>query len=130
MKLSKAVFKHCGKNYKYPDYPKGMYKIEHRVIYADTDAGGVVYYANYFKWFESGRRELFRSLKINSLKSQNIDITGIIMNYFKGGTIEDDNQKIINRLNGVSIIGVVPFSKNLKKLADNFEKYIDMNKII
>ena len=42
-----------------------MHKIEHRVIYADTDAGGVVYYANYFKWFESGRREIFRSLKID-----------------------------------------------------------------
>jgi len=42
-----------------------MHKIEHRVIYADTDAGQVVYYANYFKWFESGRRELFRSLGID-----------------------------------------------------------------
>ena len=40
-----------------------MHKIEHRVIYGDTDAGAVVYYANYFRWFESGRRELFRSLK-------------------------------------------------------------------
>ena len=45
--------------------PFYMHKIEHRVIYADTDAGGVVYYANYLRWFESGRRELFRSLKIN-----------------------------------------------------------------
>lgn len=42
-----------------------MHKVEHRVLYADTDAGQVVYYANYFRWFESGRRELFRSLKIN-----------------------------------------------------------------
>ena len=35
------------------------------VIYADTDAGQVVYYANYFRWFESGRRELFRDLRID-----------------------------------------------------------------
>ena len=42
-----------------------MHKAEHRVIYADTDAGQVVYYANYLRWFESGRRELFRSLKID-----------------------------------------------------------------
>lgn len=41
-----------------------MHKIEHRVIYGDTDAGQVVYYANYLRWFESGRRELLRSLKI------------------------------------------------------------------
>ena len=40
-------------------------KIEPRVIYADTDAGGVVYYANYLRWFESGRREIFRDLDIN-----------------------------------------------------------------
>ena len=51
-----------------------MHKTEHRVIYADTDAGGVVYYANYLRWFEAGRRELFRSLVIdyNSLKSKGI----------------------------------------------------------
>ena len=42
-------------------------KVEHRVIYADTDAGKVVYYANYLKWFESGRRELFRDLRISYL---------------------------------------------------------------
>src|SRR3989338_6632344 len=45
-----------------------MHKIEHRVIYADTDAGQVVYYANYFKWFEQGRREIFRSLGIDYKK--------------------------------------------------------------
>ena len=39
--------------------------IEHgirvRVRYADTDTMRVVYYANYFIWFESGRIELLRS---------------------------------------------------------------------
>ena len=29
-----------------------------RVYYEDTDAGGVVYYANYLKFFERGRTEL------------------------------------------------------------------------
>ena len=33
-----------------------------RVIYADTDAMGVVYHTNYIKWFEAGRSELFRSI--------------------------------------------------------------------
>jgi acyl-CoA thioester hydrolase len=32
-----------------------------RVIFADTDAMGIVYYANYLKWFEMGRVELLRS---------------------------------------------------------------------
>jgi acyl-CoA thioester hydrolase len=32
-----------------------------RVRYAETDQMGVVYYANYFVWFEVGRTDLLRS---------------------------------------------------------------------
>jgi acyl-CoA thioester hydrolase len=35
---------------------------ELRVRYAETDQMGIVYYANYFVWFELGRVELLRSL--------------------------------------------------------------------
>ena len=38
--------------------------IEYRVIHADIDAMGVVYYANYLSWFERGRTELFREIAI------------------------------------------------------------------
>jgi acyl-CoA thioester hydrolase len=31
-----------------------------RVIFGDTDAAGIVYYANYLRWFEAGRAELMR----------------------------------------------------------------------
>jgi YbgC/YbaW family acyl-CoA thioester hydrolase len=31
-----------------------------RVRYAETDQMGVVYYANYFVWFEVGRTDLLR----------------------------------------------------------------------
>jgi acyl-CoA thioester hydrolase len=34
----------------------------YRVIYGDTDQMGVVYYANYLRWFEMGRTELLRQL--------------------------------------------------------------------
>ena len=34
----------------------------YRVIYGDTDTMGVVYHANYLRWFEMGRTELFRHL--------------------------------------------------------------------
>src|SRR5437868_11023388 len=33
-----------------------------RVRYADTDQMGVVYYANYFVWFEVARTDLLRTL--------------------------------------------------------------------
>jgi acyl-CoA thioester hydrolase len=35
-------------------------RVEIRVLYADTDHGGVAYYASYLRWFEIGRTELFR----------------------------------------------------------------------
>ncbi len=41
---------------------KGHVKI--RVIYADTDAMGIVYHTNYIKWFEIGRTELLRGMGI------------------------------------------------------------------
>jgi len=36
-----------------------------RVYYEDTDAGGIVYYANYLKFFERARTEWLRALGIN-----------------------------------------------------------------
>ncbi len=33
-----------------------------RVIYGDTDQMGVVYYANYLRWFETGRSEFLRQI--------------------------------------------------------------------
>ena len=38
--------------------------IKIRVIYADTDAMGIVYHTNYIRWFEVGRTELFRDMGI------------------------------------------------------------------
>ena len=40
------------------------HRTETRVTYAETDAMGIVYYANYLRWFEVGRTELMRSLGI------------------------------------------------------------------
>jgi acyl-CoA thioester hydrolase len=35
-----------------------------RVIYADTDAMGIVYHTNYIRWFEVGRSQLLRDMGI------------------------------------------------------------------
>lgn len=34
----------------------------YRVIYGDTDQMGIVYYANYLRWFEKGRAEFLRQI--------------------------------------------------------------------
>ena len=38
-----------------------MVRTEIRVIYGDTDRMGVVYYANYLRYFEAGRNEFIRA---------------------------------------------------------------------
>jgi acyl-CoA thioester hydrolase len=38
------------------------YRTTSRVIYGDTDRMGYAYNANYLRWFEIGRAELFRSM--------------------------------------------------------------------
>lgn len=44
-----------------------------RVYYEDTDAQGVVYYANYFRFMERARTEWLRSLGINMADLQDRD---------------------------------------------------------
>lgn len=46
-----------------------------RIYYEDTDAGGIVYYANYLKYAERARTEFLRHLGINQqdmLKNQGV----------------------------------------------------------
>lgn len=45
----------------------------YRVIYGDTDQMGVVYYANYLRWFERGRSEFLRQI---GLPYANIEAAG------------------------------------------------------
>jgi len=47
-----------------------------RVYYEDTDSGGVVYYANYLKFFERARTEWLRSCGLNQDKLE--QETGLI----------------------------------------------------
>jgi len=44
------------------------HSFKQRIIYADTDAEGVVYYANYLKFFERGRMEYLRKAGVSVKK--------------------------------------------------------------
>ena len=46
-------------------FPKPSCWLTHRVSYGETDAMGVVYYANYLHLFERGRSELIRNLGLS-----------------------------------------------------------------
>jgi acyl-CoA thioester hydrolase len=61
------------------------YDVKVRVIYADTDAMGIVYHTNYIKWFEIGRTELLRNSGVvyADLESQGyqLPLTEVYCNY-------------------------------------------------
>ncbi|HXW57427.1 MAG TPA: thioesterase family protein [Candidatus Cybelea sp.] len=50
-----------------------------RVRYAETDQMGVVYYANYFAWFEVGRVELCRQLGFEYKRMEKEDDSFIVV---------------------------------------------------
>ncbi len=52
------------------------HRTTYRVIYGDTDNMGVAYYANYLRWFEIGRTEMFRDL---GLAYREIEARGIFL---------------------------------------------------
>ncbi len=53
-----------------------LFTTQYRVLYGDTDAGGVVYNANYLRYFEQGRTELMRA-RVCSYKE--IEKLGLIL---------------------------------------------------
>jgi len=56
--------------------PEPVHKTTCRVLYGDTDAAGVVYYANYLRYFEKGRTEFMRDLALTYRK---IEDQGLVL---------------------------------------------------
>lgn len=50
-----------------------------RVYYEDTDRGGVVYYANYLRFFERARTEWLRSLGVNQDRLAEVEGIGFVV---------------------------------------------------
>jgi acyl-CoA thioester hydrolase len=53
-----------------------VYTVQYRVLYVDTDAGGVVNNGNYLRFFEMGRSEMMRNLAV---PYSEIEETGLIL---------------------------------------------------
>ncbi|MBD1158241.1 YbgC/FadM family acyl-CoA thioesterase [Pelagibacterales bacterium SAG-MED17] len=71
------------------------FKSSFKVYYEDTDAGGVVYYANYLKFIERARTEAISSLDFtNSNLKENHGIFIIVkscnLNFIKPSRLEDN----------------------------------------
>ena len=66
-----------------------------RIYWEDTDAGGIVFYANYLKFFERARTEWLRSLGINqqALREQTggmFVVTDARLRYLRPARLDDE----------------------------------------
>ena len=66
-----------------------------KVYYEDTDAGGIVYYANYLKYLERARTEALAKIGLSNLKIKNdhkalIIVKSCNINYKKSTFLEDE----------------------------------------
>ena len=66
-----------------------------KVYYEDTDAGGVVYYANYLKYLERARTEALIKIGLSNLKIRDnfkalIIVKSCNIDYIKSAYLEDE----------------------------------------
>ena len=76
---------------------KNSYSIRVRIYYEDTDAGGVVYHANYLKYMERARSEWLREIDWDVRKIEEefgvvFAITKVQMEYLAPARLNDELQ--------------------------------------
>ncbi len=87
-----------------------MKNFSYRIYYEDTDAGGVVYYANYLKFYERARTDFLRNLGIdqNQLLT-NDDLAFVVRNcqidFLKPAKL-DDIIDIVVRIEKISAVSL------------------------
>ena len=59
--------------------PERNFACQVRVYYEDVDIGGVVYYANYLRYFERARSEWLRSLGVNQERLAAVEGIGFVV---------------------------------------------------
>jgi acyl-CoA thioester hydrolase len=73
--------------------PKITNVTSYRVIYGDTDQMGVVYYANYLRWFERGRSEFLRQIGLpySTIEQQgfNFPVVEVTCRYAQSARYDD-----------------------------------------
>jgi len=92
-----------------------------KVYYEDTDAGGVVYYANYLKYLERARTEALASIGLSNLQIKDkfgslIIVKSCNIDYKKSAHLEDE-------------LTVRSFIKSATKTSFLLNQYITKNEI-
>ena len=121
-----------------------------RVYYEDTDAGGLVYHANYLKFAERSRTEMLRKIKIEQLKLKNehnihFVVKTLYIEFFKSAILDDllkiksvilkitaakiiMEQTIYNKMTLIAKIDVILGSVNIKGKPSRLPKIV-LNKL-
>ena len=79
------------------------YRLPVRVYIEDTDAGGIVYYVNYLKYFERARTELIRSLGVDKTAVMGdgsvFVVTSAAIDYYAPARLDDQLEAIAEVVN-------------------------------
>ena len=101
----------------------GKHRLRVRVYYEDTDTGGIVYYANYLKFAERARTEMFRAIGYTHIDNgQNSGISFVVrtcnVEFFKPGILDDvlEVETKILTVQGASILMQQSIKKRSQKL--------------
>ena len=71
-----------------------LHSIRVRVYYEDTDAGGIVYYANYLRYFERARTDWLRAVGVSqrefsTLEGLNLVVRDCAVQYLRPARLDD-----------------------------------------
>lgn len=97
-----------------------------RVYYEDTDAGGIVYYANYLKFFERARTEWLRKIGFNQevLRQQGIlfVVRDVSAKYRRSARLDDELEVSVQ----VEKLGKASFniSQSVYRIGDEKEELL------
>ena len=77
------------------DFMDKAFTYKTKIYYEDTDAGGIVYYANYLKYFERARTEALSTIGLSNLKIKDefnslIIVKSCNIEYKKSAYLEDN----------------------------------------
>jgi acyl-CoA thioester hydrolase len=87
------------------------YDLHLRIYWEDTDAGGVVYYANYLKFMERCRTEWLRSLGVDQYRLRNeralqFVVVNVSVDFLRPAVLDDEIRvsAALERLTGATIV--------------------------
>src|SRR6202051_1261846 len=101
------------------------FEIACRVYWEDTDAGGVVYYANYLKFMERCRTDWLRALGIDQLRLRDerklqFAVVSVAVDFLRPALLNDEVlvPAELHRLSGATIVSKQPIVRGDVQLID------------